>query len=74
MPGPGEIGSIRVMLDDDETNLLPDEGVFKELFNGNRLFMDDNALWMWENDEQAIEWVREFIPGAFMHDTESMAF
>lgn len=62
IPGPDQLGSIRIVLDDDEMELFSEEAVLTNLISDEKVSLYDNELWFWEGDTKTIDILKGYFP------------
>jgi hypothetical protein len=71
IPGPGDNGSLRISIDDDEMSFFNTEPELQSLISDNKIAIYDHELWFYIGDETTISTLKEYFPNAdFGNDQE----
>ena len=63
MPGPGEHGSIKVNISDDEIEMFSNEPALQKLISDQKVALLGNEVWCFDHDENTIKVLKQYIDG-----------
>lgn len=64
VPGPGELGSARINLDDEEVEWFSSEPALQKLISDNKVSLLPPELWYTADDRNTINTLEDFFPNA----------
>ncbi len=62
IPGEGEIGSVRISLEQEEAGYFSEEPILSKLISDQKVALYDTELWYWEDDLLTINILKQYFP------------